>query len=399
MHTTTASVARSDERGIFDIQLLGGAAADKEILCKWLKELASLGPESLFQSSEYFDFLLATELPGDLSVALVTAANSQQVCGIIPIRRSPHQLKLSIGKYVFGAVTFNAVQILGSLPNMPALPQLFDELAQLLMRTHPGADALCLEAVPVQSWLWSHVSTSKTIRQSFNVYVPHGPRQWHSVVLPPSFRQYQERFSAKHRYNLTRQVRRLRVHGDGLLNLRHVTLAEQVEELVADMRALATQQQLSEILRADQYIALAQRGLLSSFVLVCGDLPCAIAFATRYASVLQVHTLFYDHSVWPLSPGTTLQHMLVQELIETGGVSRIEFGYGPGTTSTGSEKDATAKGQVLLLRKNPRNIAKKILHGSFCDVVIRAKGLRWRFINARRHVLDLFAAPPVDDGR
>jgi len=399
MQTSTASLSRSDERGIHEIELLDGESIGKDLFARWLKELDSPFPRSLFQSSEYFDFLLATERPGDLGVVLLTTVKSGQVCGLIPIRRTSHPLKLSVGKHAFGAITLNAIQILGSLPNMHALPQRFDELVQLLMQSFPDADALCLESVPVRSWLWRHMSTSETIRQSFHVYVPYGPRQWYSIDLPQSFRQYQGRFSAKQRYNLTRQVRRLRDHGGGLLQLRRIASAEHVQEFVASMETLATQQERTEILRPNQYAALADRGLLLSFVLVCGALPCAIAFGTRHASTLQVHTLFYDRSVWPLSPGTTLQYMIVQNVIETGVVSRIEFGYSPGTASTSSVNDGAAKGQVLLMRKNKGNLAKKIFHELFCEIILQAKRFCQRSTATRIRVAGLFAARTGRVGR
>lgn len=381
----------SEECGIYEIQLLDGESVNKDLIAGWLKELEGLHPKSLFQSPEYFDFLVATERPGDLGVALVTAAKSEEVCGVIPIRQSPHALKLSVGKHVFGAVTFNAIRLLGSLPNMPPHPQLFDDLAQLLMQIYPDAEVLCLESVPVDSWLWRHITTSKKIRKNFYVYLPHGPRRWYSIGLPTSFKQYLERFSAKQRYNLSRQVRRLQDYGEGLLNLHRIASAEQVKGFVAGMQALANQQERTAILRPDQYVALAQRGLLLSFVLVCGVLPCAIAFATHHGSVLQVHTLFYDRSVWHLSPGTAIQYLIVQNVIETGGTSRIEFGYGPGTASTISGSDATAKGQILLMRKSAGNIAKKVLYDTFCAIVYDAKGLHARLKTARLRISQFLA--------
>src|SRR5262249_35052794 len=166
--------------------------------------------------------------------------------------------------------------------------------------------------------LWQYLQHSRSLRDMFDVYVPNGIQLGHTIPLPPSFQEYLGRFKAKKRYNLLRQVRQLREHGGGALELRRREAPPDVLDFVRDMKALdesawppgRRRRFYAHVVDGTEFARLADRGLLLCHVLYCGGRPCAGSIGMIYQRRHYLRAFLRDHRLDRFSPGATLLHLV-----------------------------------------------------------------------------------------
>mgnify|MGYP003694433601 CR=1 FL=1 len=144
------------------------------------------------------------------------------LAGVVPLRVTRASLSFDVCHRVLGAVNVSAVEVLGSQPLIPSTSTHHDRLFSTIIGAFPGCHAITMRNVPTDSFLWRHCHESKVLRSQFIVYVPYGKRHCHTIPLPATFEEYLTQFSAKKRYNLRRQVRRLHTHARGAVELRRI---------------------------------------------------------------------------------------------------------------------------------------------------------------------------------
>ena len=65
-----------------------------------------------------------------------------------------------------------------------------------------------------------------------------------------------------------------------------------------------------------QLLDLAERGLLLSYVLSVNGKPCGLGFGTRFRDTLCIHSFLHDSAINNFSPGTVLQTLMMQDVID-----------------------------------------------------------------------------------
>src|SRR5471032_2129471 len=151
----------------YQIDTASHLAGDAAFLRRWRVLLEqSAGPERIFQSPEFFDYMLAA---GDEGAGLysITERDSGVIVGIVPVRLRRHSLDFAVGRRRYASVPLRCVMLLGSVPLLPADPALLDQLLQFLLAHYPRCQAVASPAMPADSALWRSVSGSALLAGRF----------------------------------------------------------------------------------------------------------------------------------------------------------------------------------------------------------------------------------------
>ena len=142
------------------------------------------------------------------------------IVGVVPLLLGRLELKFNVAGRVLGRSGLSGVTLLGSLPLLPTDVVLYDGLFDTISRRFSGCGIIRVDSVPTDSPFWRYLQHSQYLRKSFFVHVPDGIRQCHMIPLPATFEDYLGQLKSKKRYNIKRQIRLLRTHGEGRLELR-----------------------------------------------------------------------------------------------------------------------------------------------------------------------------------
>ena len=159
------------------------------------------------------------------------------------------ELKFNVAGRVLGRSGLSGVTLLGSLPLLPTDVVLYDGLFDTISRRFSGCGIIRVDSVPTDSPFWRYLQHSQYLRKSFFVHVPDGIRQCHMIPLPATFEDYLGQLKSKKRYNIKRQIRLLRTHGAGRLELRRVQSRDQIPTFDNQVRIV---KQASQVLGISQ---------------------------------------------------------------------------------------------------------------------------------------------------
>jgi CelD/BcsL family acetyltransferase involved in cellulose biosynthesis len=360
----------------------GGRDADPT-RCAWESLIGSrkvLGsPEN---SPLFYDHLL--KMRGGEALALASVRDDLgAMVGVVPLAIESVPLQFDVSWYVLAETALKGVTVLGDGRLLPPRPMVYDLFFSALAREFPECGIVKFKSLATSNPLWHYLQHSAFVRELFEVYVPDGVRSCHTIPLPATCEEYLGRFNAKKRYNLKRQERLLRDHGGGNLELRRIESRDQVHSLVEDIKALGgtvrtarrrfINSYATPILDEGELGSLADHGLLLCYVLRCGGQPCAAALGSILDRVYHLDSLPRNRSFDRFSPGATLVHLLLEDLISRQSADLIDFGFGEPSYRHSATNVTEARASVLLLRRTFTNRMKMYLHASFKGIVGRLK--------------------------
>jgi len=386
LEASTRGLEEAPRPSAYHLDFSGDGWRTPELLQGWDQLLnGRCNPDGLYQTPDFFEHLHALGAEQKkLSLMTVRGADGS-LAGVVPLRVTRASLSFDVSHRVLGAVNVSAVEVLGSQPLIPSTSTHHDRLFSTIIGAFPGCHAITMRNVPTDSFLWRHCHESKVLRSQFIVYVPYGKRHCHTIPLPATFEEYLTQFSAKKRYNLRRQVRRLHTHARGAVELRRIeapndvtALIDAVETLRRGSRSDSTHAhtgQLPEI-DPDAFADLARRDMLLGYVLLCEGRPCAAAVGVKYgrtyqmgspmaAYILKGHDrMIHDESMAAFSPGTVLLFLFIEDLISRG-YQLIDLGYGEPAYRHSSTNLVVERGTILLLRRTFSNSVYHVGHAAF----------------------------------
>src|SRR5262249_23742830 len=139
----------------------------------------------------------------------------------------------------------------------------------------------------------------------------------------------------KKRYNLKRQVRVLRGHCGGRLELHRFESPHQLDDLFGAVDGPVSSVGLSGWgesgpLAARRHGAgsLARRRLAPVYLLTCAGRPCAALEGLQYRGVYHVDGIPRDRRLDRFSPGSTAFHMVIEDLIRDTVIAKVDLGFG-----------------------------------------------------------------------
>ncbi len=351
--------------------------------------MASDNPLAFFQSPQWLEHQRGAL--GDTLGLLSVRGESEDTVGMAPLMRKPHVMKFNVKKRVFGKTTLRALEIPGGAPLLPADASLHDAVLEALFGVQPACDCLVFERVSKESFFWGYVHRSPAVARRCLVYVPQDTiDRSHSIVLPETFEQYLAHFPPKFRRELGRQVRRLRDHGQGVLDLRRYESPQESGEFLAAAARVAGQSwqhaQGNDVVEDNDHwrgklASLAEQGVLRAYLLWCGDAPCAVELGYQLGGVFHGIMTYYDPALADFSPGSVLLYLFIEDLVRHKPPKRLDFGSGDYGYKRRFGNNATEEATILLLRKTALNRLRRSCHSAFRSCVSFAKARLQRSTN------------------
>jgi len=335
----------------------------------------------LYQSPNWFDHLSFINSDKKLS-AEVYKDDSDQILGIVPILIGQYWLRFDISAQALWKTPLNTAYILGSQPLVPHHENIYDMLFASIWEDFPDCDCVYIDSLPTDSFLWNYLKKVGTERKNYLLYIPDGVRPYHSLLLPPTFDEYLSNFKRKKRYNLERQVKMLRDYGDGKLDMIRVDSEDRIQDFLEGAVSISQNswQQTRIGTRIDnspqrhaKLADLAERGLLRSYLLICGEKPCAFILGYQFRDVYHYVEIAYDQSFTKFSPGTVLLYLLIEDLIRHNAPQKVNFGVGHASYKQEFGNIHNEDASVLLLRKTIANRIRMISHSSFRSLIHAVK--------------------------
>jgi CelD/BcsL family acetyltransferase involved in cellulose biosynthesis len=313
----------------FDIELATDRMDEAVFRARWHEVVAaSNSPQKIYQTPEFFRFLCNSDEVGTRrEVLMVTRRSDGAIVGIVPLQIAQQVLHFKLGRITLFRAPVSVASILGSIPAMPADDALAVCLVWRMLALFPETKAVYMQALPRASGHWTHLSESIASGHGLAMALIGPWQDCHTLRLPTSFDEYLTRFSAKKRYNLNRQIRQLG-ESAGELELVRVEGPAQIGAMSGALAHLLSSAEMTTLLREETYVSLATQGLLLCYVLKGNGTALAAVIGTRSPDVIHVHNIFVGKQFPSLSVGTSIMHLVVQDLIGLGGMRGIDFGYG-----------------------------------------------------------------------
>lgn len=339
---------------------------DSALIKRWRELLAeSKSHERVYQSPEFFDYLLSTATEhAPPQLFMVTERASGAVVGVVPLVLRRHSFDFVAGRLRLGSLPVPSVCLLGSAPLMPARAELLDLLFEFLLAHFPLCQAISLTSLPSQSDIWHRINAKRS-HAPYRAHVLNNWRDCHQIPLPANFEGFMSQFNSKRRYNLKRQLRQLREHGGDRLSLRCIEYPEHLESMLNALSSLCSPEHRTQLWTPAEMRELARHGMLLCYQVDCGGQPCALILGMRSSDTLHLFNIFHDSALDHLSVGTTALHLAIEDLCGRNQFRCIDLGYGtPGHTYQ-STNVTLQRAHVLLMRPGLRNRLACVLHRCF----------------------------------
>jgi Acetyltransferase (GNAT) domain len=256
------------------------------------------------------------------------------ILGVAPFAVQAIPLKLRIGPLALGAMGLRRLRLLGGAPNLPdeigALDALFREMLE-----RPGFDAIWIEALRADSFLWTYLRTSPLIRRHLHLYRARGPVARPYIALRGSFEEYLQRFSRKKRQNIARDRRRLQaLSGVEVVRVSSVdqvdsfvTAATEISRTTYQFKRLGLGLRDGDALRRRLRLA-ANRGWLRAYLQSCGGKPCSFVVGYQFNGRFYYADVGYDPAWSAWGVGTMLLLHIVEDLFTHDRPETLDFGPG-----------------------------------------------------------------------
>jgi hypothetical protein len=318
-----------------------------DILDAWQRLLAEAkGPETLYQLPQFFNYLIdmAQGRDPDYELFIVRRSVDYAIVGFIPVRTLGYDLDFRLGSVSLFKRTIPACQILGSVPLLaPDEDGLVEFVMEQLLARYAHCDVLYMQAVPEEA------ANDLPRSAGISSYVLYGWRPCHTQPLPDGVEAYLQKFSAKKRYNLSRQVRLL-TEAAGALQVLRIEQPGQVATLLDATVAVDPSQEATRNVEQPRLEGLARHGLLLSYVIRCGNEDVAVVFGSRSTTVWHVHKIACQQNYLHLSVGTSAMHLALQDVLANFSFDHVDYGYGTPNAEFRSTNVLKSRGHVLLHR-------------------------------------------------
>ena len=358
-----ASTTRDAER--YELNVATAYYDRPDILEAWYSMLAeATSPEAIYQSPQFFNYLVDMDSGREASYELFVIRRSADyaIVGFVPVRTHGCDLDFRFGPVSLFKRTVRACQILGSVPLLaPDQEGLAEFVTEKLLARYATCDALYMQAMPEE--------TGAVLPRCAGVsaYVLNGWRPCHTQPLPDSVDAYLQKFSAKKRYNLSRQVRLL-TEAAGALQVLRIEQPGQVATLLAALAAVTASVEASDDAEQARLESLARHGLLLSYVIRCGDEDVAVVLGSRSSCVWHVHKIARLQKYVPLSVGMSAVHLAVLDVLSNFSFRLIDYGYGTPNAEFRSTHVLKSRGHVLLHRARSLTALLLKFHGWYNGV-------------------------------
>lgn len=356
------------------------AMAARDILAEWNALLEAQRPvNALYGSPTWFAHLAATT--NDALLLLLARDFGGRLVGVMPCRVRNQWLKFDIAGRVLLRFPIRTVEILGSIPLLPKCPVIHNDALRLIFSNCSDCDAIYLDALPTDTFLWEFLNESRALSGCF-VHVVDAVRPWHLLDLAPSYEEYLKTMGSKARANLRRDVRKFGERASGAVAARRVTEAAQVswflERAAAVSRRSWQQRSLGIGIGCDgswckRFEDLATRRILRAYILEAGETPCAFVIGYQYRGIFHYAEVGFDETYAEFSPGKVLLSLMLEDLHTHDAPQTVNFGVGDAVYKRRFANRERSDLSCLIMRRGLRNSVLAELHSAFTMFVRIAK--------------------------
>jgi CelD/BcsL family acetyltransferase involved in cellulose biosynthesis len=236
------------------------------------------------------------------------------------------------------------------------------ELFRSLLEFNQDCDGIWLVWLPFDSHCWRAISNSPEFQREVMVHIA-SEHSYSLITLPGSFEAYLSGFKGKTRYNLRRQVSRLRERG-GQLSCVRITDAAEVPTFLSAASAINPRSRVykgtgwrisADVEARHKLTQLADSGILRCYLLKCGGVFCAFAIGYQYRDTYYYHRIGFDDRLAPYSPGTVLLYLMIEDLCRHQPPRRINLGHGDTWETSPFGTDKLPGADVFLFRRSLKN--------------------------------------------
>ena len=316
-----AALSESSPQETAGYSLLGTAldSASPDLLGQW-KSLRASSPSPMHDPGwlkGYFE--------GQTSnLRLYSLFQRETLCGGAPFMVRDWPLKWYLGELSVGTFPLTRLRLLGGSLAFPENEAACDLLFSKVL-SDGGFDAVFMEEIPIDSFFWNYLHTSRLIRDSFLIYQPD-PVSPHPVLrLEGTFEQYMGKFSSKHRNTLQRKIKKLRESPLGEMRIVRYESPAEVNTFLdqaVEISRKTYQWQLHQrglsaidLLRNRLQIA-AHNGWMRCYLLFCGERAVSFIVGYQFEGTFLLDEIGHDPELSKYSAGAVLQLLCVQDLFE-----------------------------------------------------------------------------------
>lgn len=255
--------------------------------------------------------------------------DDKEIVGIVPYVLDQRQLICGLGNFKLAEFPLR-VACLRSRNNIPAEAAAYDTLIEQILRSNP--DAIYVNNVRTDSFFWNYLLNSPLIGRWFKFYARTKPVPHLFIRLEGSFENYMKKFTAKTRKNRFREIRLLQECGN--VQLLRVTKASEIDgylEAAFEISKRTWQFDRGWGLRDPEIVRsklqfLAERGWLRSYLLKCGDAPCAFILGHQYRSRFYTEFAGADSRWRNYNVGSVILLLVLQDLFKDNTPQFYDFG-------------------------------------------------------------------------
>jgi CelD/BcsL family acetyltransferase involved in cellulose biosynthesis len=251
----------------------------------------------------------------------------------------------------------------------------------------PGVDVIsindCPIAGPMPRLQFGDAFIRYTINQCFQ----------YSIDMRGTFQEYLATLSSKTRSTLKRKVKKFAEAGEGVLDCRLYTTAEEMPEFHHLARTVAVETYQEKLFEGaipageafcSRMVELAAQDRVRAYVMFLGGEPVSYLYLPVEEDILEYSYLGYKPSVSEHSPGTVLLYLALEKLFSEQRFRKFDFSYGLSQTKEVFCTDKNLRADIHYFRKAPKNMAGVLGHAAIdsvsvaCGRMAERMGLRKR---------------------
>ena len=342
----------------YQLQCVSLADAGASLLSEWQAFRSQTGSDSWVQDPEW---LLGYFEGQTANLRLYSLYRSGSLSGAVPFLIRDWPMSWYLGEIPVASFPLIRLRLLGDNVAFPDDDRAYDSLFGELVAPGGGVDTLFLEGIPVNSYLWNYLHRSELIRRSFLVYEPEPPTAHPILRVEGSFEQYMGKYSSKTRNTLTRKVKKFR---EGALGPMRFARFERPEDVPLFMKhAVEVSRKTYQWIRHQRGLSAtelitrrllfaAQHGSMRSYLLYCGENPCAFLVGYQACGRFLLDEIGFDPAFAKHSAGTVLQLLTVEDLFAYNRPRLFDLGdYGRYKEVLSTE--SYLQGKLYLFRRSP----------------------------------------------
>jgi CelD/BcsL family acetyltransferase involved in cellulose biosynthesis len=385
-----AQSAASSARGPYVLRSDTLATASPSLVAQWQAFHDQHAADDPMQDPEWLRGYFHGKLP---NLSFYSLLQDGQLRGLAPFMRKQWPMPLQFGAWTLAECPLMRLRLLGTGLDFPDDEAAHDLIFGELAKPDSGFDALYLEEIPVDSFLWKYLHESKLIRNSFLSYAPSPPTPRPVLRVEGTYEQYLSKFNSKHRNTIGRKIKKLREGALGEMRLVRYEAPEEVGTFLDQAVEVSRKtyqwtlhgRGLSEndLLRERMAFA-AKRGWMRSYLLFCGGQARAFLLGFQYNGRFLLHELGFDPELAKYSVGTVLQMLSVEDLFTHNRPHIFDL------QDYGAYKEALAtesylQGKLYLFRPRPYARFLRASHRG-CEAANRAASLLLDRLNLKTKI-------------